>query len=413
MLEGCTIKLSSILFILCQYNESLKFADLECTDSQQPRPEIVVSLQPECTNSLQPDSMDHLEPKCGPCFQLEYTYNPQSVSTVCTELKLTDSQQSMSQHKNGEETEQFQCPCGDCELLTYLDKGCPKTNSESCSYPYLPVNTLSEVDREDLIQKLSHDTSQIIKCFANLLSTTSESLKKRQIPITRLVKMSLDYGAYESATNEVPLLKEDELKLEQATSIDGAFIILRKHMSFFNHGILQHIIEHLGDENDQSKFSDFYDRFVLYCKRKVFEAPPAIFCPSGSEKSGRKQFIVLASRYLIKTLADVNSARSKIATILGLAVSTLRLERIDIGSVILIFSIPGMLSNVFPLKPANHAELKACGFTLIAPDTPTSQGASAQSQDLVSVSGMFSIFHKLIYYCIIIGCCPSRPEVGV
>ena len=371
---------------MCQYNESLKFTDLERTDSPQPRPEIVVSPQPEYTDSLQPDSMDHLEPKCRDSLQPERTYNPQSVSTACTELKHTDSQQSMSQHKKGEETEQFRCPCGKCELLPYLDKGCPKTDSESCSYPYLPVNTLSKDDREDLIQKLSHDTENIIKCFADLLSNTSESLRKRQIPIRRLVKVSLDYGAYESPANEVPLLIEDELKLEQATSIDDAFIILRKHMSFFNHGILQHIIEHLGGENDQSKFSDFYDRFVLYCKRKVFEAPPAIFCPSGSKKSDRKQFIVLASRYLIKTLADVNSARSKIATILGLAVSTLRLEKIDIGSVILIFSIPGTLNNVFPLKPATHAELKECGFTLIVPDTPTSQSQSTQSQDLVSVS---------------------------
>ena len=319
---------------------------LECTDT--PQVECTYSSQPQSTNSSRPESVDSPQPK--------------------------------------PEIEQFRCPCGSCDLLTYLDKGCPKTNSESCSYPYLQISTLSKNDREDLIQKLSHDNAQIIKCFANLLSSTSESLKKRQIPVTQLVKVSLDYGAYESATNEVPLLKEDESKLEQATLIDGVFIILRKHMSFFNHGILQHIIEHLGDENDRSKFSDFYCRFTVYCERRVFKAPPTMFCPSGSEKSGRKQFVVLASHYLIKTLADVNSARSKIATLLGLAVSTVRLEKIDIGSVILVFSIPGMLNNVFPLKPATHAKLKACGFTLIVPDMPTSQSPSTLSQDLGSVS---------------------------
>ena len=332
-------------------NEPLEFADSpqpECTDSPQPEFTFTCSPQPDSTDTLRPESLDSPQPK--------------------------------------PEKEQFRCPCDSCDLQTYLKKGCPKANSELCSYPYLPVTTLSKSEKEDLIQKLSYDTTNIIKCFADLLSNTSESLKKRQVTVTRLVKVSLDFGAYESGRNEVPLLKEDETKLEKATTIDSAFIILRKHVSFFNHGILQHIIQHLGDENDQGKFDEFSGKFTAYCERRVFEAPPAIFCPSGSEKSGRNQFVVLASQHLIKTLTDVNSARIRIATLLGLAVSTLRLEKIDIGSVILVFSIPGMLNNVFPLKPATHTELKACGFTLIVPDVCMSQGPSTQSQDLGSVS---------------------------
>ena len=276
----------------------------------------------------------------------------------------------------------FQCPCTKCNLITYLDKGCPKTSSSS--YPYLSLNNLSKDVTEDLIQKLSDDTAKIIQCFADLLTNTCKSLEGRQVTVSKLVSVSLDLGVYKSGRNQIPLLKEDQSKLEKATSIDGAFNVLRNHMSFFNYEILGHIIKHLGDESDQENFEQFCSNFTQYCQRKLFEAPPTVFHSSGCEKND-KQFVVLGTQYLFDTLTDVKAAQRKIATILNLRASTVQLKKIDIGSVILVFSIPGMLKDIFPLTSATDAQLKYCGYTLIVPDTCTSQADEAIiPQDILS-----------------------------
>ena len=282
--------------------------------------------------------------------------------------------------------EQFQCPCGNCDLITYVNKQCPR--SRSCSYPYLDVNTLSDDDKEDLLQRLTDDTSNITECFSDLLSNTGKSLRRRQITHERLIEVSLDLGVYKSGRNQIPLLKEDQTKLKETTSISGAFNILRDHMSFFNYELLGYIIRHLGDENDYQKFEVFCSKFKDYCKRKVFEVPtgPAVLHPSGSERSSRKKFVVLATPDLINTLADVKAAQRKIASLLGLRASTVQLERIDIGCVILVFSIPGTLNNLFPLKASTCAELKADGYTLIVPNKPTDQALNAQPKSLKRVS---------------------------
>ena len=73
------------------------------------------------------------------------------------------------------DNECFHCPCGQCDILSYLDKGCPKSNSKQ--YPYLDLSELDELDRQDIVQKLSQDTSSITQSFADLDANTSQSLK--------------------------------------------------------------------------------------------------------------------------------------------------------------------------------------------------------------------------------------------
>ena len=302
-------------------------------------------------------------------------------------LLCTYTPQPIPQHQKDFTSGHFQCPCGNCDLLTYLDNGCPKSTSRS--YPYLPLPEISENDREDLFQKLSDDTTHIIQCFADLMSNTSKSLKSRQVTITELVKVALDLGAYKSGKNPVPLLSHDRAELMDATSIDGVFIVLQKHVSFFNHEVLGHIVTHLGDDNDRRKFEKYCFQFKHYCKRKVFEVPPNVFNSYGAEESNRKFFVVIGTEALFDTLSDVKAGQRKIASLLGLRASAVQLKQIDEGCVILIFSIPKIISDIFPLEPTACANLKACGFTVIVPSAPsytTHLESQVPGQKLISVS---------------------------
>ena len=265
--------------------------------------------------------------------------------TVSDVQPIQSPQPSTETHSNV-----FQCPCRRCNLLDYLYKGCPKATSSS--YPYLQLDGLTVNDRKNFVQRLSNETSKIVKEFADLRFNTRESLQKRDIPVEDLVCVTFDLQPHIS-------------DLDQAKSIVQAFIILRKHMNFFNHEILGHIVEKLGDSDDKENYEQFRSKFKVFCGRRIFEISPSVYS-TGQYTKNSKLFVV--TNKFIKSLREVKEAHEKVASLLGLNASQVQLERVDEGSVILVFSMPMKLSeDVFPIKQAVHEELMSCGYTLLEP----------------------------------------------
>ena len=275
----------------------------------------------------------------------------------------------------------FCCPCEECSLESYLDKGCPQ--STSSSFPYLDVRKLDEDDKEDLIQKLSKDTADMINRFAELFDETCTSLGTRGVSVQRLARRALSLGAYESQEIQRPLLREDEKELRSSKTLDEAFLVLRHHMSFFNFELLQHIINcnDLCSDDDRKRMEEYRSKFDTFCKRKVFEVSPNAVgqATSSLKKHKREAFAVLMTKHEDKpNLVYVNAAKQKIASLLKLKPSTLHLHRIDEGSLILVFSVPEFVAQkLFPLDPVVLDELKAEGF-LVFTATTTEEDACTQ-----------------------------------
>ena len=267
--------------------------------------------------------------------------------------------------KLDQEVIRFKCPCSKCDIFHYLEKGCPKSNSSS--YPYLELEGLSDRERTNVYQKLSTETEEIIKKFTRLLSSTRKSLKRRKIEPLELACVAAEYGSQQSMRNLVPLSEDDQRELKHAQSIDDAFLTLRKCISFFNHEILGYIINEIGDDDDNEHLELFYSDFKVFCMRKVVQVSPNVYS-TGQDQMNHKQFVVLATKHLIETVADIKDAQVKIATLLGLEAGSIQVQRVDISSVIIVFTIPLSLSQkVFPLKPVIYEELKHCSYTLIVP----------------------------------------------
>lgn len=291
---------------------------------------------------------------------IEQKYTTQSSKITAAHA---ESDELHNQALNSEDN--FRCPCGKCDLDSYLDKGCPKTTSQS--YPYLELSKLNEDDKEDLIQKLSSDTANIIECFADLITNTSKSLRSRNVEVSTLVSTSLNLGAYRSDRVQKPLLADHEDQLLKADSIEKVFIILRRHMSFFNYEILAYVIRNLGNDCDKENLKQYNEQFQMFCKRKVFEVSPTVFAPS-TDRKRCKLFIVLVTEDTIKLLGDVKASQRNIATLLGVKSSALKLYQIDKASIILVFSVPLFIAQqIFPLKSSICEQLKSKGFTVIVP----------------------------------------------
>ena len=268
-----------------------------------------------------------------------------------------------------DDREMFRCPCGNCSLESYLEDGCPKSNTDS--FPYLDISKLDEDDKEDLMQQLSQDTSDMIISFAKLFDETCVSLQEREMSVQRVVVRALSLGAYESQTIQKPLLSEDEKELKCCKTVDEVFIVLRPHMSFFNFELLKHITDcrELCSDNDRERMDTYIGKFNAFCKRKVFEVPPGVTGQPTCKlkKRKRKAFAALMTKHEAEpNLVFVNAAKQKIAKLLKLKPSTLHLHRIDEGSLIFVFSVPNFVARkLFPLKMSVVTKLKNEGFLLL------------------------------------------------
>ena len=249
--------------------------------------------------------------------------------------------------------ETFKCPCGECSLMVYLKNGCPKSR-----IPYLgmPVN-LSVGDKRNLKYALNKDTRKLCESFRDLSDSTCESLITRGIELDRLIRV---------ATNH-----DKSLQLTSVKSVDEAFTVLAKSMSFFNHKLLSNIIEKLGDENDKQRLVKYSEEFNLYCKRKIFEIDPGTW--AGSERfpealEGRQLFAVVVSDFMIEILGDTEVVLETLADILDIQPAALHIHRIDKGSVILVFSVPSSIADeIFPLPQEKISLLKAKGIMIFLP----------------------------------------------
>ena len=289
-----------------------------------------------------------------------------------TGIEVEDNDnQSKETRTKVEDDDIFRCPCGRCSLESYLDRGCQRSDLNINPFPYLNIANLDEDSRDDLIQVLTNDLTEIMRCFADLLDRTAVSVGNYGKPtaiVQRLMVRALSLGAYESPSIQKPLLEEDEIELKCSNSVDEAFIILRRHMSFFNFELLQHIIncEELCT-NDRQRIEKYCDKFDTFCRRKVFEVPPDVYGQPRSDCK-RKSFVVLMTKHESEpNLVCVRAAKQKIATILKLKSSMLHLHRIDEGSLLLVFSIPEFVAqHLFPLDNLLKATFKAQGCTIFS-----------------------------------------------
>ena len=259
--------------------------------------------------------------------------------------------------QNDEETESglLQCACGDCTLDSYVTTGCSMSSKESGAYPYLKVEDLNESDKEDLIQTLNDGTTTIIRQFGELLVKTAKSFKAQDIDIPTLAHTALSIG---------PLEREQELR--ESKTIHEAFIVLKKHWSFYNYEILDHIIKSIGNDDDIRRLENYEEDFKVFCKRKTFEVSPNVFQDNQTGMKGRKAFMVIITDKIPLSLNDVKASTRKLATILGLRSSTLKIHRIEDGSIKILISIPeDIASEIFPLKPSQLAQLEYEGFSIV------------------------------------------------
>ena len=236
----------------------------------------------------------------------------------------------------------------------------------SSVYPYLDKNRLSESDLEDLIHKLSSQTQDILRHFADLRTNTRKSLTSRNVQPDEVADSALSVKQFDPCHRK-------ELDEASEKSVARVFMVLSRHMTFFNYEILEHIIHHLGTDDDRRNLTRFLERFSDFCRRSVFQVPSHVLGYSpGVGEVKLSVYITDLKKYYGDgdiNLSGIKRIQRKLASILRVKASTLHVYAIEIGSIIILLTVPSTIAmDLFQLIRDRCSELQSHGLQLAISD---------------------------------------------
>ena len=255
--------------------------------------------------------------------------------------------------------------CSKCSVKTFFSEGgCPHATEQVDSksrlrFPYLDCSSLDCEEKDILETRLIDDTKEIISQFADVEDSLIVSLQSQAVDPRRIVNYALHL------IKKLEMDKEKK-QLKKARSVLEVFIALHPFKSFLHYEIVESIVKKFGSSNDHRLIDEYISKFNRFCERSVFEVPPIIFHDS-DPKPADKIFSVLFTPEEYATLGDVVAVRRKLAKILGIPLHSLRLYKIERGSIRMSFLIPKKIAEkIFPLPQGKIRVLKEAHINVIA-----------------------------------------------
>ena len=336
-----------------------------------------------------------------------FTTAPAGETTSSTTIAAEYSSSTSPPPNEGTKKPPFECGCTKCTLSSFIERGCPKPISSASSFPYLDFTGLTDKQKEDLRERLQFESQEIMMQFQKLVSATIESLFRQNVSPQRLVSHIMTLVAFDPVFHkpQVPILQECLEELEAADTIFKIFLILKNYFSFFNYGIIEHIIEVLGTEEDKTKLQNYKEKFDQYARRRIYECGPQ-FGPE-NEPDHPNIVIKLDSRYDNYTVAEIKSFCHKLSETLHLSSrGVLFLVRVDKGCIQLTLQVPLFVQQeIFPLSREQERTLEAEGVIKLScgeyhVQFPDDKDSAEKLHHDIGASGEFMVafVSKLIIY---------------
>jgi len=257
----------------------------------------------------------------------------------------------------------FKCGCGECDLATYLEKGCP-SSLEDTEFPYLFPKKLSRSEDRLLKWNLKKASRKILQKFASLERNTISMLKEKEVPLDEVKNYVFTLGVmYESVYKDKPLLLQEKDKIEKVQDFGSLFFILKDYYSWFSFSIIDTLREEFlfhGNTRDDERLNTYKTDFQNYCRHRVFECPKSMF-PNSNTEGFTPLIVKVDDDFNMYNLNCVVEFQSSILEILGLSMHTLQLCNVTDGCVTVVFRIPCWLADVITTSSEQQQKLVHIG----------------------------------------------------
>ena len=266
----------------------------------------------------------------------------------------------------------YDCCCvPKCSITDIVSRKCPSQKSTSGIFPQLAAKNLSGNERDMLYGQLRMQFQVISTKYAKLTSSIRASLRQQGITAARLTENLMDLNGFLPLRCEGGghrLLENKFSKMKEAETIDDVFVILKDYHSFFNHDIIDFIVEQVGTEEDKGNLEKYKEDFTEYCQRSIFECPSLTSNPSVSE-AGSSPFVELVMKVDSKSILEpytaeaVNLFKFQVAKLLQITKYALQLCSAKEGCLQLTFQIPRFMKTImFPLDAKQRKGLTELGI---------------------------------------------------
>ena len=246
------------------------------------------------------------------------------------------------------------------------------TNTVTCArsqptFHCLNLKELSKEEKQYLYQKLYAESEDMMYKFQNLFSSTTDSLCSRKVPVKELTRHLECLGHLKPTFEDScqPAFRNGLDQLKEKESINDAMSVVKHYCSFFNYRMLEHIINKLGVEQDIQNLATYKENFAKYGERHVFECPAVV--GDMNEQGDANMFVTLDESFDYCSVNHLSAFVSNLAQVLNITNTTLRLCRISIGSLKLIFQLPLTIQRaIFSLSTDQELALAGLGVVYLS-----------------------------------------------
>ncbi|MCG8624541.1 MAG: hypothetical protein MJE68_21420, partial [Proteobacteria bacterium] len=142
---------------------------------------------------------------------------------------------------------------------------------------------------QDIEAQLALSATHMNKKFASLVVSIIDSFKCKSIHPRDLATTVLELTQRDRPLRKKHVKKLKEAKtIDDTFDVLRPYNI----MSFFNYEILEFLIEKKGLEEDKVKLKEFLKEFTKFCKQSVFEIPSTMLRQNEEEATGLQKFCV-------------------------------------------------------------------------------------------------------------------------
>jgi hypothetical protein len=230
------------------------------------------------------------------------------------------------------------------------------------TFPLLEhMDGLGKEQKNDLCHRLKRETKDIMMHFYRVLSEFFNSLNERKVSVVDIKThlMVLDAFIDDSDSQHLSVFHEQKDKLDNASTINEIFKVIKVFCSFVNYDLIEHLIDVIGMEEDRARLMEYKRGFADYATRRIFECPPKMAMSTAGQCD---MYVKLDSHFSKVSLNDLREFRFNISKILKVSAYVVRLCCIEKGCIRLTFQIPYFVKQWrFPLTPEQRDSLLQLG----------------------------------------------------
>ena len=229
------------------------------------------------------------------------------------------------------------CTCGNCQLYTLCKSGCLLSPDDAIVAP-LPIQNRMGVGNED-----------IERSFGTLVIETCRSFKRKEVSIDEIVLL----------LEQLSIFGNSMKVIHKAEKMEKLFQSFRDKWSWYNHSLLEDLINDFGDDQDKERFREYHSKFTSFLKNPLPKSQNEYSFSTSCAKGQKLLRIKVKENWETTTLEQVSQIHHSIARILKIQLRDLYLASVSKGCICLEFLVPE--SMAIPFCASQEEALMAVG----------------------------------------------------